>query len=339
MTTINKSAIRAAISLHGQLMDNPRYNQRFCLPEYAWNNIQRLRRQIDMARGRGWRRAAASLTGDLASQLDNCRRELENACRALQTHSPEHHVASVSDIYRDIVALYDEFEDVEINSGEHTLSVKTDCIDLEDIRLGRFEIQLECLNLGESQPYRVVALDPNPAARRDDVTHPHVQDESLCEGEGRTAIAAALAEGRFYDFFMLVSQILHNYGRGSAYVELSDWDGVPCDACGATVDEDSRYCCESCGDILCGDCVYTCHDCDNSFCGNCVSACADCDHDICPGCLQKCSQCGAKVCENCCEDGICRVCRENNEENQSDERNEDNESAIQTQQEAVCGSA
>ena len=250
MNPTNKPAIRAATCIHAQLTENPRHDRRICLPEYSWNNIQQLRRQIDLARGRGWHRAAARLTEELAYPLDNCRRELDNACRLLQSNPTERRVSSVSDIYRDIAALDDEFEDVEINLAENTLSVTTDDIVLGDMRFGRFVIRLEWQRLGETQPYRVVALDPNPSAKRDDVTHPHVQDEQLCEGEGRAAVQAALAEGRFHDFFLLVSQTLQTYARGSAFVELDDWNGIPCDQCGSLVDDDSRYSCDRCGDTL-----------------------------------------------------------------------------------------
>ena len=105
----------------------------------------------------------------------------------------------------------------------------------KDLYFGPFEIRLDWRQLGSATPYRVVALDPHPAAKDTDVTHPHVQEEQLCEGEGRSAVRAALAEGRLYDFFLLVSQLLHTYGRGSAYVELDNWDGIPCDDCNAPV--------------------------------------------------------------------------------------------------------
>ena len=128
-----------------------------------------------------------------------------------------------------------EFGEVEIDLKAHELAVTTETIELEGVVLGEFQIRLTWTEIGHgSQPYRVVALDPHPAARRDDVTHPHVQDERLCEGEGRSAIAAALAEGRLYEFFLLVDQLLHNYGRGSGFVEMDDWEGVPCSDCGAS---------------------------------------------------------------------------------------------------------
>ena len=84
------------------------------------------------------------------------------------------------------------------------------------MNLGPFEIRLDWGSLSDPNPYSVVALDPNSAASNDEVTHPHVKDEHLCEGEGHSAIRAALAECRLLDFFMLVSQVLHTYGQGSA---------------------------------------------------------------------------------------------------------------------------
>jgi hypothetical protein len=199
--------------------------------------------------------------------------------------------------------------------------------------------------LGETQPYRVVALDPKPSAKRDDVTHPHVQDEQLCEGEGRAAVQAALAEGRFHDFFLLVSQTLQTYARGSAFVELDDWNGIPCDQCGSLVDDDSRYSCDRCGDTLCGDCSFTCQGCENSFCSNCVAPCSACGHDFCSSCLETCSECHKQFCENCCEDGLCEACREKQCENQSNEENEDDDSTTECDEDAetktkavVCGS-
>jgi hypothetical protein len=155
-----------------------------------------------------------------------------------------------------------------------------------------------------------VALDPHPAAKDTDVTHPHVQEEQLCEGDGRSAVRAALAEGRLYDFFLLVSQLLHTYGRGSAYVELDHWDGIPCDDCNALTDADDRYYCDRCGNTLCSSCSITCHGCDNGFCSGCASSCDSCGLDFCSSCLQICSVCRRQFCEDCLEAGLCHSCHE-----------------------------
>ena len=321
MDPINKTAMRAAVLIHEQLAGGTRHDLPIYLPEYSWNNIQQLRRQIDRARERGWHRAAARLTEDLAGALDDCRRELENAHRTLQSCPTQRHVSSASDIYRDILALYDEFEEVDIDLDEHTLSVTTDRIVLEYISLGRFEIRLDWRHLGDRRTaYRVVALDPNPAAKSDDITHPHVQDEQLCEGEGRAAVQAALAECRLYDFFLLVSQLLHTYGQGSAYVELDNWDGIPCEDCGDSVDEDDRYYCRPLRQHALQQLFNHLPGLRRAFCSDCISLCCRCGQDYCSSCLETCSACHKRFCEDCLEAGLCRSCHEKqrNEEKEDD---------------------
>ena len=50
--------------------------------------------------------------------------------------------------------------------------------------------------------------------------------ETLCEGEGSTAIHKAIAQGSHLDFFTLAKQILETYNPDSAYVALSRWNGL-----------------------------------------------------------------------------------------------------------------
>lgn len=325
MESLNKTALRAAVLIREQLSDGPRHEQPLYLPEYSWNNIHQLRRQIDRAHDRGWHRAAARLTEDLADAVGECRRQLENASRVLESRPSKPKASSVSDVYHDIVALDNEFEEVDMDIAEHTLSVTTDRIVLDYVHLGRFEIKLDWRRLGDSQPYRVVALDPNPAAKSEDITHPHVQDEQLCEGEGRTAIQAALAEGRLYDFYLLVSQTLHTYAQGSAYVELDAWDGTPCDECGDSTNEENRYCCDHCGSTLCVNCVITCHACYGSFCSDCIGPCCRCGRDYCSSCLAKCPVCHKQFCEDCREGGLCLAChqKQRNQETENDSPSND----------------
>ena len=58
--------------------------------------------------------------------------------------------------------------------------------------LGPFKIVLDWSDLSATKPDQVIALEPNGAAGDDDVTHPHVHDRTLCEGEGRVPIRNAL---------------------------------------------------------------------------------------------------------------------------------------------------
>jgi hypothetical protein len=164
----------------------------------------------------------------------------------------------------------------------------------------------------------VVALDPNPAAGDDGVTHPHVRNESLCEGEGRTAIRAALDQGRLGDFFLLVAQLLHTYARGSGFVELSNWDGTPCDSCGESLSEDDRSYCRNCDSTLCGSCTVPCQGCEQDYCANCLQPCAGCGGEHCDSCLATCPVCRKQFCADCREEkGLCHACfqKQHHEEN------------------------
>ena len=322
---INPETVEAAIVLHERLVGKQRHTDSISLPTYTWTNIQNLQRQIDTARQRGWHGAAKRLREDLAFAVSDFRRQLDDMHRRLEdaNRTPCQNV-SAADVYRDLVALKNEFEEVDIDLEEKELSVTTDSITLDGIFLGPFQIRLEWQHIGQSsQPYRVVALDPHPAAKSDEITHPHVQDERLCEGDGRAAIAAALAEGRLFDFFLLVSQLLHNYGRGSAYVELDHWSGEPCSDCGSYVDQDDRYYCHRCDAVLCDGCSHSCQGCDESFCSGCLSTCSICGYEFCSACLESCRDCRKRVCDDCREEGHCRRCHQKQQEENEHDATED----------------
>jgi len=117
-------------------------------------------------------------------------------------------------------------------------------VTLDGVYLGLFKIQLELdklCKLYRDSPYCIIALDPHPAATSDEVTHPHVSNERLCEGDGSAAIKATLEEGRLYDFFTLVKNILNTYSPDSPYVALMDWDGEPCYDCGYVMSREDTY--------------------------------------------------------------------------------------------------
>jgi hypothetical protein len=322
---INQETVEAAIVLHELLVGKQRHTDSISLPTYTWTNIQTLQRQIDTAWQRGWHGAAKRLREDMVLAVSDCRRQLDDMYRRLEDagRTPCHKLTA-ADVYHDLVALKNEFEEVDIDLEKKELSVTTDSIVLDEVFLGPFQIRLEWQHIGQSsQPYRVVALDPHPATKSNEITHPHVQDERLCEGDGRAAIAAALAEGRLFDFFLLVSQLLHNYGRGSAYVELDHWDGEPCSDCGSYVDEDDRYYCHRCDTVLCDGCSHTCQGCDESFCSGCLSTCSVCCDEFCSACLESCQDCRKRVCDECCEEGHCRHCHQKQQEENEHDATED----------------
>jgi hypothetical protein len=326
MKRTKPKTVEAALLLHEQLLGKPPHSEAVYLPTYGWDRIQKVQRQIALARARGWHAARRRLHEDLANELFDFRRQLDMPLQQLQTTSRvPRQKASVTDTYRDLLALEQEFEDYKLDMDKKELSVSTDAIELEETYLGPFEIRLEWDKSREtSVEYRVIALDPHPARKNERVTHPHVQDECLCEGEGRAAIAAALAEGRLYDFFILVCQVLRTYGRGSAFVELDNWEREPCSECGDYVDRDDRFSCQRCHSILCDGCAYTCLSCDESFCSDCIGTCSLCNCKKCYSCLNDCEECSCSVCGDCHEiSGLCSRCHDKREKEHENDTTED----------------
>jgi len=315
MNPFQRTALRAAILIHECHTQRGLPATRIHLPEYAWSNLLRLTRRIERARERGWQAAAQILSGDLPDAFRQLEREVALAVRSTETAARRLNPPLPGEIYADLLAVKAEFGGLDIDLAEQEISVTTDPIVLEDIHLGAFRICLDWQALGhEAQPYRVVALDPNPASRDETVTHPHVQDERLCEGHGRAAIASALAECRLQDFFGLVASLLHNYGRGAAYVELDCWFGLACDGCGAHVDEEDRSCCEACQDMVCSACSGSCAGCDAMCCSGCLRGCASCGDEYCARCLKTCPVCRKPHCADCREDNLCRSCHDKAQE-------------------------
>jgi len=225
---------------------------------------------------------------------------------------PLHEIPKLSTLVEDLKQLKQEFDKVNFDKKANTLSVITEPITLEDIYLGPFEIKLELHRLAElykSAPYHCIALDPHPAGPSEDVTHPHVSGERLCEGEGYASIRAALEQGRICDFFTIVRGILNTYSPDSPYVSLSEWEGEACYECGYTVDSENSYYCGFCDHTYCEQCSTYCPHCEEIICLGCVGKCEVCEDQICPNCVRKCSECGALCCKSCLDEGICLNCQ------------------------------
>jgi len=331
MNKNDRDALRAAVLIREQLAKRNLPASIVHLSGYSWATIERLQHQIARASGRGWHRAARRLSQEMADALRRYHQDLEMALRTVEAHNVPRISSTPAEIYRDIQALQTEFDEVEIDIANQTISVTTDTIEFEGIDLGQFEIRLDWHRLGSSLAYRLVARDPNPAATNSEVTHPHVQDETLCEGEGHCAIQAALAQGRIYDFMLLVSQVLHTYARGSAYVEMHDWTGVTCSDCGTMMSPDDSYSCQRCGCELCDDCHRLCAACEECYCSGCLSCCPECEMDFCRGCLDECPECGRDVCGNCMEDGLCSSCQAKQIQEEEENHDDNDESTTEGQ--------
>jgi hypothetical protein len=307
-------ALRASAAIHEALAEAMHSAPGDELPEAAWQCCQRLSRQIQTAARQRWYRAADRLQDHLRYSLAELRRQVDQIFCRLDAPGGPGKTATRHDIFRDLVTLENEFDEVDLCLKECKVSDITEAIVLEGIDLGRFEIELRWDQLGERQPYSVIALDPNPAASNSDTTHPHVQDNQLCEGEGRMPIRQALRQGRLLDFFMMVRQILETYNPHSAHVRLEEWQGTECHDCGRLVAGDERDICERCDADLCTDCSIGCRGCDRRCCSECVATCPDCGDSFCSRCLSRCAGCQQDFCEECLTDEKCTTCREAEEE-------------------------
>jgi hypothetical protein len=282
-------------------------------------------RKLALALSRDWLAASEECCKSISehlSQIPYCTPKLESLLDRRQKEVP-----TLGTILDELKAVQDEFDDVAFNADEGALCAITEPITLEDTYLGPFRIALVLDKLHEMvhrMPYYVIAVEPHPATKDEAITHPHVSNEVLCEGDGSAAIRSALEEGRLSDFFVMVRGILTTYNPDSPYVSLADWDGTPCYDCGYVMDDESSGCCSYCDNPVCDQCSRVCTDCGEIVCGECVSHCAICDRSLCPPCAKtKCRACESICCESCIHDGLCPECKE-------DKENEDEEQQTET---------
>ena len=223
------------------------------------------------------------------------------------------------ELFRDLLALDQESVSIEFDAKLKRLMFVTADVTLENHTLGAFKIVLHVDSLStcpESRAYyEVVAIDANRPSTNDDVTHPHIQDDRLCEGDAQPAIKLALQQGRLLDFFQIVEQTLQTYNAASAYVSLDDWEGFHCRQCGFSASSDDRCACNECGTNVCDNCICGCSDCEHSVCGNCEVACEACGESVCKSCELTCSKCDERFCSDCfTENERCDSCEKKTDE-------------------------
>jgi hypothetical protein len=293
------------------------------LPDTAWEKAQHFQRQIARAEGRGWHLAAERLRRGFLHQARCIETSLQSwkmQVESVETDAANSPKISVRDIYHDLAALYDEFDDVSFDRRRTQISVITEPITLDGVYLGPFEIQLDWGGLPCDHNYLAIATDPHPAATNSSVTHPHVQDELVCAGEAKQPIRSALREGRLLDFFLIVVNTLGTYNPGSPYVALEDWYKATCDDCGEVIRIDAEEVCEACEAVICGGCCVTCDGCKDTFCDKCLAHCRDCGDYYCAvgdnACLARCANCNEARCrQNCLDDKErCTNCHEEEQE-------------------------
>ena len=218
------------------------------LPQALWEGCRRLQQRLQHALEHGHLVAAEMYRARLAMEVDWCWQRCRDFAKRLREERLSPPQPSLRMLDEELVAIEDEFEEVIVDRGANTIGVRTEPICLGDLELGPFDIVLRYQLLwDQNRPYEVIACEPHPAASASHITHPHVNSEVLCEGDGRAAIKAAREQGRLLDFFLLVRQVLRTYNDGSAYVSLDNWHGLNCNGCGDVVPPDETYACTNCG--------------------------------------------------------------------------------------------
>jgi hypothetical protein len=107
------------------------------LPVQAWDRCTDLVRQARRAQLRGWNLAASALTQDLECSIPTVLVDVTALHQRLTGGGRQHSFVTASDVYRDLVMLGEEFEQLEYEGKAHQLSVTTESILLEGVYLGR----------------------------------------------------------------------------------------------------------------------------------------------------------------------------------------------------------
>ncbi len=312
-----------------------RYKRCTCQLDLLVGKAQELGRHVrrfKTALSKEWLAAAENACRGASRQLSDIPFLTTNVQSLLSRRQLE--VPKLSTLADELHALHDEFNDVEWDREENALCAVTEPITLRDVYLGPFQIALhldKLIELYERSPYFVIAVEPNPAATDDAVTHPHVSNDVVCEGDGSAAIKAALEAGRITDFFLMVRSILTTYNPESPYIALADWNGVSCYECGYMMDTESAHYCGFCDHAVCDRCSAVCNSCGEIICWDCAGTCEICESSLCPACAKKqCSECESVCCDVCLEDGLCPSCKEERENHEDQEEQEPSEDQPET---------
>ena len=326
-----KHLFKAARIIHSNLiqwsqaMDRERF-KRLSSHAVLARKLTNLIHKHNLAMMRSWLLAAERIKRQMhpvVHDLSYRAHDLRESC--LETRN----LPTCPTIFNDLLELDRELGPVQFDPKQMTLSVVTNGVELQGIYLGRFRIELSLSQLAAMHrltPYLCLAEEPNPAGTDETVTHPHVSNDVLCEGDGTVPIRKALEQGRLCDFFTLITHILHTYNPDSPYIPLDEWDGVPCYDCGRTITSEDRYTCHQCDLDFCDECSSCCYICGDTICLSCGALCHGCDHFVCRSCVALCKACKSHYCTDCLTDGLCETCTE--------ERDTDNETQEEDQESA-----
>ncbi len=323
----DRRTLRLAVRVRMAMTENAVNHHRTQLPisirglQREWESLSLNLRSVTLAADHGWHAAARSVLADGRFTREDVLGRMKDLCDIAENLlSPARCWATIHSLYDDLKELQEHFTVVKWD--QHDLCVQTDPITLDGIYLGAFKIKLPIRVLGlegTGNDFGVIALDPHPSEKREDVFHPHVEGTHLCTGEATASISLALKQGRILDFFQLVDGILHTYNEDSPYVRLDHWsegNTIDCWDCGYEVDQEGSFYCDQCSRDFCDDCMTSCKACDNSLCRACSVECPTCEETCCRSCMKPCPACGEATCMSCLPnypDDQCPECKSSEE--------------------------
>lgn len=203
---------------------------------------------------------------------------------------------SVETIMKDLDAIEGDFVKWIYDGFRNVLTIRTDEITLTHPSEGfrvyfpGFDINLKLNNIAEhAEPvYSITAeraVYPDRAATREFI-HPHVRNNSLCEGAGSEAAELFITRGLLQDFVVLINQILSTYNPDSPHLRLAYWTDDAWEE--GMRDEDDGYdTCGRCGERRHRDDMSYCDDCDTFYCGGCSSWCDKGERLLCHECIDS----------------------------------------------------
>jgi hypothetical protein len=262
---------------------------------------------MEKAQERGWSLILPELCSGAVYELRGVQNAVERVQQLLAPRDSP--VPSLRAWVDDVRELESEFGEVQLDWEAKWFTVSTAPITLEDVYLGPFSIRFCWDRLRRSAPlgcFDIIALDPQPPAVNELVTHPHVRDETLCAGDAAIPLERAIVDGRLSDAFCLIHGVLTHYNPGSPYVPLDQWFGLECHECQVAMREDEAYRCEDCEHDICSECVGFCTACDQVRCPGCMAQCAVCEQAYCSSCLGECSASARDCCSRCLR--ACAAC-------------------------------
>jgi hypothetical protein len=287
MASFDRSLWRAASQIAGALQTQPHSRPTVTLPHTSWQHVLRLSERWDEAHERGWLCAADHVRDLLQTQLRWVTIELNTAITTLGAAAEDTVRSTARDVYHELVALHEEFDEVEIDLRGTEIVVTTDRIVLEDLDFGPFQIIWSWSPSPSDQGVKVVAQEPNRPTSRDDMSHPHVLDDILCDGAAQQPLRRALQAGRLCDYFLIIRQVLQTYNPSSAYVGLDDWEGARCNSCDGSFSLDELCRCDECDTRVCEDCAEECAECGACGCRSCLYLCTKCEQMFYPRCWPR----------------------------------------------------